>query len=308
MKTNVLAGNHPWIDDWNMLVTDSQAQSNHASHATADFNANRQNADADAHAAYLNTLRWYISGDANFANTATNILNAWSSTVITNTETGGGLSGLPTMSFALAGELLRTYSGWRAADFSAFTNMMARYLYPSCSNFISYQPSQYAHWTSWDSPSAAAIIAIGVLCDNTNMFNQAADFYKYGASGTGYGSGAISNAVPFLYGSLGQPMESGRDQEHCSLGIGDLGVLCQVAWNQGTDLYGFGNNRLLAAVEYLARYSLSHNIPYTSLNPLAGAPGGAHLFYISKDGHGRIDDRPIYEMFYNHYVVQQGVG
>src|SRR5690242_11825726 len=127
MKTNVLAGNHPWIDDWNMLVTDSQAQSNHASHATADFNANRQNADADAHAAYLNTLRWYISGDANFANTATNILNAWSSTVITNTETGGGLSGLPTMSFALAGELLRTYSGWRAADFSAFTNMMARY-------------------------------------------------------------------------------------------------------------------------------------------------------------------------------------
>ena len=28
MKTNVLAGNHPWIDDWNVLITDSRAQSN----------------------------------------------------------------------------------------------------------------------------------------------------------------------------------------------------------------------------------------------------------------------------------------
>src|ERR1039458_6339678 len=116
MKTNVLAGNHPWIDDWNKLITDSQAQSNVSIHATVDFNTSRQNADADAHAAYLNTIRWYISGDANFANTATSILNKWSSMVTTNTETGGGLSGLPTMSFALAGELLRTYRGWKTTD------------------------------------------------------------------------------------------------------------------------------------------------------------------------------------------------
>src|SRR5690348_8705649 len=92
MKTNVIAGNHPWIDDWNALTTEGYAQSNWVSHATADFNTSRQNADADAHAAYLNTIRWYISGDANFANTATNILNSWSSVVITNTEVGGGLS------------------------------------------------------------------------------------------------------------------------------------------------------------------------------------------------------------------------
>ena len=140
MKTNVLAGNHPWIDGWNALIADPQAQSNYTVHATADFNANRQNADADAHAAYLNTIRWYISGDVNFANTATNILNKWAATVTTNTETGGGLSGLPTLSFALAGELLRTYSGWQPADFSAFTNMMVQYLYPPCNNYVSSQP------------------------------------------------------------------------------------------------------------------------------------------------------------------------
>ena len=307
MKTNVLAGNHPWIDAWNVLVTDGRAQSNYATHATSDFNASRQNADADAHAAYLNTIRWYISGDVNFANTATNILNKWAYTVTTNTEVGGGLSALPIRSFALAGELLRAYSGWQAADFSAFTNMMSQLLYPSCSNFISAQASQYDHWTSWDASSVAAIIAIGVLCDDTNKYNQAVNFYKYGAPGTGYGSGAISNAIPFIYGSIGQPMESGRDQEHCTLGIGDLGALCQVAWNQGTDLYGFANNRLLAGVEYLAQYNLSHNVPYTSLNSLAGSSGGDHLFFVSPNGHGRIDDRPVFEMFYNHYVVRQGL-
>lgn len=298
MKTNVLAGNSPWIEGWNALIADSQAQSNYAAHATADFNANRQNADADAHAVYLNTIRWYISGDVNFANTATNILNKWASTVTTNMETGGGLSSLPTMSFALAGELLRTYPGWQAVDFAAFTNMMVQHLYAPCNNYVSSQPCNFAHWTSWDAPSAAAILAIGVLCDDTNKFNQAVNIFRNGP-----GTAGISNAIPFLYGSLGQPMEVGRDQEHCTLGIADLGVLCQLAWNQDTDLFGFANNRLLAGVEYLAAYALGHDVPYTAMENCANE----HLFFISPNGRGRLDDRPVYEMFYNHYVVRQGL-
>ena len=162
MKTNVLAGNSPWLEGWNALIADSQAQSNYAHHASADFNANRQNADADAHAVYLNTIRWYISGDVNFANTATNILNKWATTVTTNTETGGGEQ-FADDELRAGGELLRTYPGWQAADFAAFTNMMVQYLYPSCNDFVSSQPCNFAHWTSWDAPSAAAILAIGVL-------------------------------------------------------------------------------------------------------------------------------------------------
>ncbi len=298
MKTNVLAGNSPWIEGWNALIADSQAQSNYAHHATSDFNANRQNADADAHAVYLNTIRWYISGDINFANTATNILNKWASTVTTNTETGGGLSSLPTMSFALVGELLRTYPGWQAADFAAFTNMMVQYLYAPCNNYVSSQPCNFAHWTSWDAPCAAAILAIGVLCDDTNKFNQAVNIFRNGP-----GTAGISNAIPFFYGSLGQPMEVGRDQEHCTLGIADLGVLCQVAWNQGSDLFGYANNRLLAGVEYLAAFALGHDVPYTAMENCANE----HLLFVSPNGRGRLDDRPVYEMFYNHYVVRQGL-
>ena len=298
MKTNVLAGNHPWIDDWNVLITDSQAQSNYTAAPLADMGANRQRADADAHAAYLNTIRWYISGDVNFANTATNILNKWSAAV-NQIPSNIGLVGLPIMSFALVGELLRTYSGWKAADFASFTNMMVTYLYPASNSYVTNQPCSFDHWTSWDAPNNAAIIAISVLCDDTNKYNQAVNIFK-----TGPGTGGISNAVPYLYsGPLGQCDESGRDQEHCTLGIADMGVVCQVAWNQGLDLYGFANNRLLAGIEYVARYNLSHDVPYTAFNDCEND----NLFYVSDNGRGRIDDRPVYEMFYNHYAVLQGL-
>lgn len=299
MKTNVLAGNHPWIDDWNVLITDSEAQSNYTDHATADLGANRQNADADAHAAYLNTIEWYISGNTNFANAAAKICNDWSADV-NQVPSNTGLVGLPIMSFALVGELLRTWTNWSSSpNFTAYTNMMLTYLYPSCTNYILGASCPFDHWTSWDGPNNAAIMGIAVLCDDTNKYNLAVTNFM-----SGYGTEAISNAVPYLYpGPLGQCDESGRDQEHCSLGIADLGVLCQVAWNQGLDLFGFANNRLLAGVEYLAQYNLSHNVPYNAFNDCEGD----NLFYVSNNGRGRIDDRPIYEMFYNHYAVQQGL-
>jgi hypothetical protein len=57
MRTNVLAGNHPWVDDWQQLLRDPQAQSDWKSAARANMGDSRQRADADAHAAYLNALR-----------------------------------------------------------------------------------------------------------------------------------------------------------------------------------------------------------------------------------------------------------
>jgi hypothetical protein len=59
MKTNVLAGNHPWIDDWNRLLADRQAQNNYVPASQANMGVSRQRADADAHAAYLNALYFY---------------------------------------------------------------------------------------------------------------------------------------------------------------------------------------------------------------------------------------------------------
>src|ERR1700733_10368184 len=242
MKTNVLAGNHPWVDDWNVLITDSQASSNYSDHATANMGSSRQNADLDTHAAYLNFIEWYVSGNTNYANRAVKICNDWSAdaNVVPSGTDVPGLMGIAIAHFAEVGELLRIYSGWSAANFQAYTNMMLQYLYPSCNSFLTSHNGACisSYFANWDACNIEALIAMGVLCDNTNLYNQGVNYFE-----TGAGNGGISNVVPDLYsGDLGQEQESGRDQEHATLGIGELGAACQTAWNQGLDLYGFANN------------------------------------------------------------------
>ncbi|HEX5398748.1 MAG TPA: alginate lyase family protein [Verrucomicrobiae bacterium] len=306
IKTNVLAGNHPWIDDWNRLLKDPEAQSNWRSDAHANMGFSRQRADRDAHAAYLNTLRWYVSGDTNCAECAVRICNAWSAKV--NQVPSGseivGLGGITIFHFALAGELLRVYPGWKTADFNRYANMMERYFYPASHDFLSHHNGACIsyYWANWDAGNIGALMAIGVLCDNTNIFNEGVEYFKHGA-----GMGSISNAVPFLYSTnLGQWQESGRDQEHAQLGVGLLGSACQVAWNQGLDLFGYDNNRLLAGAEYVAKCNLSYpasSIPYTFYNNCANA----RQCYLSINGLGRLDDRPVWELIYNHYAVLKGL-
>jgi regulation of enolase protein 1 (concanavalin A-like superfamily) len=303
MKAKVAAGEHPWIDGWNKLITDKQAQNTYTAMPTANMGASRQRADADAHAAYLNAIRWYISGDTSYAACARKILNAWAYTV-NQVPTGtdiSGLGGIPIFDFALAAEVLRIYPNWSSTDFAQFKSMMTTYFYPLVHNFLTnHNGACISHyWANWDIANIGALIAMGVLCDDTAIFNEGIQYFKNGA-----GSGSIANAVYYMHSpTLGQWQESGRDQEHAQLGVGMMGYLCQVAWNQGVDLFGYNNNRLLAGAEYVARTNLSQPVPYTSYNNCHNA----NQRWVSINGLGRLDDRPVWELLYNHYVVRQGL-
>src|SRR6266702_5836519 len=138
MKTEVAAGAHPWIDDWNLLITDKLAQNTYVAAPRTNMGGSRQRADQDAHAAYLNAIRWYISGDTSYADCAVRILNAWSS-MVNQVPTGTdipGLIGIPIQDFALAAEVLRVYPGWAAADIANFKNMFSNCLYPVVNDFL----------------------------------------------------------------------------------------------------------------------------------------------------------------------------
>jgi len=300
MKTAVAHGDHPWIDDWNRLITDPKAQNTYTASPRADMGANRQRADADAHAAYLNAIRWCISGDTSYADCAVRICNAWSSKV-NAVPSSTGLVGIPIFDFALAAEVLRTYGGWAPADFARFQNMMETYLYPSSHDFLTRHNGACitAYWANWDACNIGALIAMGVLCDDPAKFNEGVTYFESGA-----GNGCVMNAVYYLHTpKLGQWQESGRDQEHAQLGIGLLGSACQVAWNQGVDLFGYSNNRLLAGAEYAARTNLSQPVPYKYYTNCQGA----NQNWVSLNGLGHLNDRPVWELIYNHYAVLKGL-
>ncbi|WP_372798227.1 alginate lyase family protein, partial [Pontiella sp.] len=66
--------------------------------------------------------------------------------------------------------------------------------------------------------------------------------------------GVLTN---YVY-ETGQCAEAARDQGHASWGLNCLESLAEMAWNQGDDLWGLEDSRLLLGLEYHTRYNLSY--------------------------------------------------
>jgi hypothetical protein len=84
------------------------------------------------------------------------------------------------------------------------------------------------------------------------------------------------------------------------MGIAIMGAICEMAWKQGDDLYGYDNNRFLAGCEYVAKYNLGGDVPY---KPYANDKGTSQE--ISAAARGTV--RPGWELVYNHYVKRKGL-
>jgi hypothetical protein len=106
-------------------------------------------------------------------------------------------------------------------------------------------------------------------------------------------------------GHLGQWQESPRDMGHTTLGISLGSMLSEMAWNQGDDLYGLWNNRLLAGAEYVAKANLNdaagqrYIVPFTPYTTNKGTFTAA-----ATDGP---NGRYAWEAVYNHYVNRKGL-
>jgi hypothetical protein len=85
------------------------------------------------------------------------------------------------------------------------------------------------------------------------------------------------------------------------MGIGLMGTICEIAWKQGDDLYGYDNNRFLAACEYVAKYNFGEEVPFKKyVNSVQGT--------FTQPGEGaRGQMRPVWELPYNHYVNRMGL-
>jgi hypothetical protein len=311
MRTKVNASAQPWKGSWDLLIANSHSQLGYVARPTdtvrrGGTGQNYPQLYNDIAAAYQCALRWKISGDNAYADKSIAIMNAWSATLkeITGNADRFLASGIYGYQFANAAEIMRTYSGWAAADFTRFKNMMLNEFYPLCEQFLTNHNDACItnYWANWDLCNMAAILAIGVLCDRRDLYNRAIDYFK-----TGAGNGSITKAVWYLHsGTLGQWQESGRDQGHCTLGIGLMGSFCEMAWNQGDDMYGYDGNRFMKGAEYVAQYNIGNTVPYTTYTWGTGQSCAQQSqTVISENGRGNI--RPVWEMVYNHYANRLGI-
>lgn len=292
VKQHVEAKDAPWYPLFTDLQKDAYGNMSRTARGASDIggsNGNRQRASGDAYAALVDAIEWHVTGNTKYADHAVKMLNAWGSTVKTANDQ---LFQLPSVTMTLAAEMLRNsdgsfYSGWVDADKAAFLKMVREVLYPACKS-----QAETNTMTSWSAPAAAAVMGAGILLDDETIYNEGLAFFKDSKY-----PGSVSNSIA----EDGQCKEMGRDNVHCMLALNALAEMAQMAWNQGDDLYGYLDNRLLKGFEYWCDYNIGHEDVYYK-------PVG-NWYYISTHNNAfrLAPDGTCFECVYHHYQELKGM-
>ncbi|MCH4565696.1 alginate lyase family protein, partial [Halomonas sp. EGI 63088] len=165
-------------------------------------------------AAYQHALIWKITGKSAHGDKAVEILNDWSAT---HTKLTGNAdrylaSGLFGYQFANAAEMMRDYPGFEFERFKDYLlnvfyyPLVERFLYGNSFGLDHNDACITNYLANWDLCNMAAMIAIGILCDNREIYNKAIAYFK-----TGGGNGCITHAANRVHSpTLAQWEESGR--------------------------------------------------------------------------------------------------
>jgi fibronectin type 3 domain-containing protein len=311
MTAKVAAGEQPWKGSWDILVGNQGFYMGGPEAVPTVFvdsgngGNTYMNLARDSHRAYQAALRYHGSGNPIYADKAIQIMNAWSTTH-TNWDGNSNVllrMGLYGYAFACAAELMRGYNGWAPADFAAFQQYMRTQYYPGNSAWLAGQNNSH-YWANWTLANMCSMLAIGVLCDDQAIVDEALNHFYNGVH-----TGGIQNSVYYVHpDGLGQWQESGRDQGHAQIGPQLIGTFCEIAWNQGYDLYSYLNNRVLAGVEYISKYNTGHAVPFAAYanSDYATWPHPYRFYQKDVAGLGGVS-RPGWDLIYNHYVNRMGI-
>ena len=169
--------------------------------------------------------------------------------------------------------------------------MIRRAIVPVLDRFEAYSP--YANG-NWGAIVNRCRMASAIVLGDRKMYEASVDFFLHAND---------NGSLPNYISETGQCQETGRDQGHAQLGLGALCEICEMAWEQGDDLWGALDNRMLKGIEYTAKYNLGYDVPFETWNDCTG-------LYIDwtepgEMGRGRI--RCIYDLPYAHYVGRKGL-
>ncbi|KAK6074697.1 hypothetical protein SCUP515_06326 [Seiridium cupressi] len=317
VKSHVAAGEQPWARAYAHLANNSLAQTTwvpkpHEIMVRGNnslYAENYGDAYRDAHSAYQLTWRYLVTGNTSFADHAAVILDRWSSTLksINGSEDMYLAAGLYGYQFANAAELLRLYPGWPKENQTAFGTMLNDIFASYNRNFLdNHNNKPNFYYANWDLCNIASLLSVAVYNDNKTMYDFAVDYFKNGPPG-----GVVANgALPFYSianfteeGSgkiLMEGQEAGRDQGHATLSTMLVGIIGQLGFNQGVDLFETFGHEILNTAEYASKYNVGYDVPYASYISWEG-----NLTVIAEKQ--RYVARPGMELIYSHYAELKGL-
>ena len=243
------------------------------------FRASKAGSERDMQAAYDLAAQGYDEK-------ALEIINAYATTL-------QRLDGHDAPLCAIQGfKLVQAMTLMRERQQPAWAAMVKRVFVPMMNQFEADSP--YANG-NWGAIVNRLRMACAIFLEDSVMYGAAVDYFLYGQD---------NGSLPRYISETGQCQETGRDQGHVQLGLEALAETCEMAWQQGDDLWAALDNRLLAGFEYTAKYNLGYDdVPFTTWTDCTGLY--CHWTEPGQMGRGKL--WPIYELPYNHYVKRRGL-
>lgn len=262
MRDKVATNAEPWKAGYNKLAADTFSSTSYAPKgyfANVDrgtTNANRSAFEQDCNAAYQQAIMWSITGNTTFRNKALAIIKGWTNANTTFTGKDAQLIvGLNGFKLVNAAEIMRYNHGgqWSAADITKTEIWFKNKWWPHLLG--SGAPTGVLDG-NWGMAALKTQVVIGVFCNDTARYNS-------GVAGLTSGCASIQDSIKGDATYLGEETETGRDNGHWQLALGNLAEGAQVCRNNGNNLFATGSQRIKAAFEYFSKYQLGHSVNYT---------------------------------------------
>ena len=259
IRTKVQAEEEPWITGWNAAKDEGPGKDYKAT--VSRVITGKSALSRQGHATYQLTMKWVATGDQAYADAAIAVIDQWVETVEAFDVWGPTLT-LSTASgyMAQAAEVLAHgfdgEAGWDPDKVKAAQKWFRNKIYRPLTNTGAMRSA------NWGTSCVGGNMSIAVFCDSRKMVAEQVNAYKHGYRDTKDGCAGVAQ---YIFSPTGQAFESGRDQAHVQGGIAHLVEAALTAWNQGIDIVKYADYRLVAGVEYHAKYNVGHDdLPWTS--------------------------------------------
>ncbi len=238
------------------------------SHSHPDLGCHPE--DADATAAYVQALLWYITGNHAYAQNAIGIMNAYSHGLKMYTLSNAPLQAAwSAEKWPRAAEIIRySNAGWQPKEIEAFSKMLTRIHLP-----LIYRGAPENG--NWELSMIDGMMGIAVFTNDRKLLEHAAKmweqrvpaYYYYAPTDGGHpvpaprGVAIWPRQHIFNMSINGMPQEACRDLNHTSYGIAATMDAAETARIQGLNLYESQEKRLIAGMEFTAYYLLGNPVP-----------------------------------------------